>query len=251
MKQLIKFKTGAFVLLSFITYESEAGAPFQTDDPETTEENKFEVNYSIVNTTRNAGYSSSFPNIDINYGLSKDIQLHLQPRYSYEKSGGVKSSGFDGTEIGLKYRFYNQYNGYKKIMVGIYPKLVTPGDSSLGVSRKYMQAFLPVWLQLDTEAWTLYGGLGYKINSGDTESKNSIFSGVTALYHFSDNTKLGAEVYTETPTSRHTATTSGFNLGVTHSINEYYHVLFSIGRSLNNIDSTNQLSAYLGLQVIY
>jgi hypothetical protein len=44
---------------------------------------------------------------------------------------------------------------------------------------------------------------------------------------------------------------SAFNLGGQYDLTDDYHLLFSAGRGLANPATTNRLSAYLALQVIY
>jgi hypothetical protein len=228
-----------------------AGPPFATDDPEPVEYQHWEVNYAITKSWSAHEASASLPNIDINYGLSSDIQLHLQPAYSYERSGRDARYGFDNTEIGVKYRFFNRQYADSSIMVGIYPIVQLPtGDTRLGPSRGKTQAFLPIWIQRNSEKWTLYGGGGYRINQG-VGSKNSIFIGATALYRVTDDFQLGGEVFHETPDTVDGENSTGFKLGGIYNMTDDYHLLFSAGKTLSNDSSTNQLSAYLALQVMY
>jgi hypothetical protein len=228
-----------------------AGPPFTTDDPEPVEYQHWEVNYAIAKSWSAHEASASLPNIDINYGISPDIQLHLQPEYAYERSGRDAHYGIDNTEIGVKYRFFNRQYGDSSIMVGIYPIVQLPtGDTRLGPSSGKTQAFLPIWIQRNSEKWTLYGGGGYRINQS-VGSKNSIFIGATALYHVTDDLQLGGEVFHETPDTVGGKSSTGFNLGGIYNMTDDYHLLFSAGKTFSNDSSTNQFSAYLALQVMY
>jgi hypothetical protein len=228
-----------------------AGPPFVTDDPEPVEYRRWEVNYAVTGSWRHGGASAAIPSIDINYGIVPDTQLHLQPRYSYERTGQDARSGVDDTELGIKYRFLTIEHDGASTMIGVYPIYRLPtGDRALGSSRGKGQLFLPLWVQNDSERWTFYGGPGYRINPG-TGNKNSVFLGGTALYKLTQSLKLGAEVFHETPDSVEGTSTTGFNLGGICNLSHGYNFLFSAGKGLSNVSDTNQLSVYLALQALY
>lgn len=238
-------------LVTLISPLAFAGPPFITDDPEPVEANHWEINYAVSKTWRSGGTSAGAPSIDINYGFGPNIQLHAQPKYAYEKDGRNKHSGVDNTEIGVKYRFINQQYANANWMVGIYPMLQLPtGLGKLGDSRGKAQAFLPLWIQRNSDNWTIYGGFGYRLNQY-ADSKNSWFSGITALYRLSNQLQLGGEVFHETAGSAGVRGSSGFNMGGIYNLTDDYHVLFSLGKGLSNASATNQFSGYLALQVIY
>lgn len=241
----------SLLLMLLLPNAAFAGPPFVTDDPEPLEKNAWEVNYTVSKTWRDSGASVAIPSIDINYGLTSDIQLHAQPRYSYENESGSKNFGFDNTEVGVKYRFSDEKIGNQNFMLGIYPMLQLPtGNKKLGDTRGKAQLFLPVWGQFDTEKWSVYGGTGYRLNQG-LNSKNSWFLGITSLYKVNEALRLGGEIYGETATELQDNSSSGFNLGGIYNITTDYHLLFSFGQALNHITSTNRLSGFLALQVIY
>ena len=241
----------AFFLILTSANCAIAGPPFVTDDPEPVDTQSWEVNYSVAKTWRNHGSSAGIPSIDINYGLTKDIQLHAQPKLALEIDSGQRKLGLDNTEIGVKYRFIDHGDEIDRLMVGIYPMLQLPtGDSSLGDSRGRTQLFLPIWIQYNSGKWTTYGGTGYRINNYP-KSRNSIFVGITTLYQLTDNLSIGAELYRESETTQGDVRSSGFNLGGIYDLSSKYHLLVSSGRALNNVHETNDFSGFVALQVIY
>lgn len=245
------FKTIFVIVILVSSGSAFAGPPFVTDDPEPVAAKSWEVNYAISKTWVNGSSSAALPSIDINYGYADNIQLHAQPRYSYQTEGSDKLSAFDNTEIGVKYRFIHQERDDVEFMLGIYPMLQLPtGNKKLGDASGRTQLFLPIWAQFNTGKWTFYGGTGYRINNY-TSSKNSWFSGVTSLYKISDNLKIGGELFRESAATQGDKYSSGFNLGGIYNISKDYGLLFSAGRALNNVSETNNLSAFLALQVIY
>ena len=227
-----------------------AGPPFVTDDPEPVKYRQWEVNYAATETWRQGAASAGLPVIDANYGVLPDMQLHVQPQYSYERTMNDKRFGVDDTQIGVKYRFLNIGQEDSGWMVGIYPMLQVPtGDTRLGPSRGRRQSFLPLWIQRNSDRWTIYGGTGYRINPG-ADNKNSLFTGITALYQFTRSLQLGGEVFHETPDVVGGESATGFNLGGSYNLGPDYNLLFSAGRGLNNV-SSNRLSIYVALQVLY
>ena len=249
--QILKF----FVLstiANLVAFNSAwAGPPFITDDPETLEYQQWEVNYAVAKSWRQGESSAATPSIDINYGASPNLQLHIQPRYSYERSMTGNHFGIDDTEVGMKYRFLNIQHDNFSFMVGTYPMLQLPtGDPKLGSNRGKVQSFLPLWLQGNIDKWTIYGGMGYRINPGNG-NKNSLFVGMTTLYEVTQDFKLGGEIFHESPNSLDGVGSTGFNLGGSYSLTHDYNVLFAAGKGLKNVSSTNELSTYLALQVLY
>lgn len=228
-----------------------AGPPFITDDPEPLAPQHLEINYAVSKSWRQGEASAAIPSIDINYGAAPNLQLHIQPRYSYEREGADTHFGIDDTEVGIKYRFVNIQHEDFSFMVGTYPMLQLPtGDTKLGPNRNKVQSFLPLWLQAKSDQWTIYGGMGYRINPG-TDSKNSLFFGISTLYEVSPKLQLGGEIFHESPNTVGGVNSAGFNLGGSFNLFHDHNILFSVGKGLKNASSTNQLSVYLALQALY
>lgn len=250
-RQTLRVFVCLIIVIEAIVNPACAGPPFITDDPEPVKYQHWEVNYAVSKTWRQDSASAGIPSIDINYGIYPNMQLHAQPRYSYEETAAGRHWGIDDTEVGVKYRFLNLEQGDSSFMVGIYPMLQLPtGDTSLGPSRGKGQSFLPLWLQRNTDKWTIYGGSGYRINPG-AGNKNSVFIGGTALYQATPSLQLGGEIFYETPDTVEGESTTGFNLGGSYNLANDYNFLFSSGKGLQNVSSVNQLSVYLALQVLY
>lgn len=228
-----------------------AGPPFVTDDPEPLEPQHWEINYAVSKSWRQGEASAAIPSIDINYGAAPNLQLHIQPRFSYERTITDTHFGIDDTEVGIKYRFMNIQKDSFSFMAGTYPMLQLPtGDTKLGPNRGKVQSFLPLWVQVKTDKWTTYGGMGYRINPG-ADNKNSLFLGATALYQVTHDLQLGGEVFHESPNTVDGLDSTGFNLGGSYALIHDYNLLFAAGKGLKNVSSTNQFSAYLALQVLY
>ena len=251
MKKLFSKRQDFFVLGILLANSAYAGPPFVTDDPEPVDYEHWEINTGISKTWNDTGYSAAVPGIDINYGFTENLQLHIQPKYSFVDNSGSRFQGVDNTEVGIKYRFANDESEDSTFMVGVYPMVqVASGSRELSAASGKTQIFLPVWAQYAKEDWVFYGGTGYRLNNW-LGSKNSLFVGGVVLYRFTEKFSLGGEAFNETATAIGEKRSSGFNLGGIYELGEHYHFLFAAGRALNNIEATNQLSIYLALQLTY
>ena len=251
MRYVILITNILIALIIMTSHQVIAGPPFVTDDPEPVDYQHWEVNYGLNKTWSDGAYSAGLPGIDINYGFTSNLQLHIQPKYTYVHDAGISLNGIDNTEVGIKYRFINNIYTDSTLMVGTYPMIQIPtGENKLSPSSGKAQSFLPIWAQYNQNNWTLYGGTGYRFNNW-LDSKNSFFVGCVALYQLTNNFALGGEVFRESAATIGDKSTSAFNLGGTYHITDNYHLLFSAGRGLGNSTSTNSLSTYLALQAIY
>jgi hypothetical protein len=249
LRVLLVRALGLLLLIGFVE-RAAAGPPFVTDDPEPVETHHWEINYAITKTWFDDGASAGIPSVDINYGVVPNVQLHAQPRYSYEREGSGVQTGIDDTEIGAKIRFVNIGDEQSSFMVGIYPMYQLPtGATRLGPTRGKRQVFLPLWIQRDIDQWTFYGGWGYRHNPGEG-NRDSKFLGGTALYKFTPSLQLGGEVFHQTPDAVDGKSATGFNFGGTYTLNKSHNLLFSAGKGLSNVSDTNEFSLYVALQVL-
>lgn len=223
---------------------AHAGPPFVTDDPEPVEFRSWEINTAATGAWHGGQASIGLPSVDINYGIAPDVQLHAQPRYSIERDGETRK-GIDDTEVGVKYRFYENKGDDRSFMLGIYPMYqLATGARRLGADRGTHGVFLPLWAQYDRGPWTVYGGGGYRINHG-ADARNSTFTGVTVLRQLTGALQLGVEAFHETATASDARSTSGFNVGGARTLSPHLNLLFSAGRSFGDVASD---LLYVGLQ---
>jgi hypothetical protein len=248
-----RMKTARWALLALLAIpgRATAGPPFVTDDPDPVDYRHWEVNYGLTGTLVQGGASAYLPQIDANYGALPDLQLHIQPQLAYAKTPAGSHFGWGDTEIGAKYRFIEEDEEAWTPMVGFYPRFEIPtGDAKRGLGGGVGRTLLPVWAQKTIGKWTVYGGPGYWLDPG-AAGKNAWFLGGVALCQITDALQLGGEAFYQAATMPGGKDSPGFNLGGSYDLTEDYHLLFSAGRGLANIETTNRVSAYLALQVIY
>ena len=100
----------------------------------------------------------------------------------------------------------------------------------------------------------------YWINPG-SGNQNFWFAGWVLQYRLTDALGLGGELFHQTASTTGgpgspgfplgSGNSTGFNVGDTYDFNKTYHLLFSVGRGLENAATTNVSSYYLALQLTY
>jgi hypothetical protein len=235
----------AIVALLGLPGRAFAGPPFLTDDPETVPLGQWEINLASIGQWTSSERNGTAPQVDANYGLFEDLQLHAQPAMAYSHAAdGGGHYGVGDCELGIKWRFVHEEGALPQLSV--YPLLELPlGNQQLGLGSGRTQAFLPLWIQKSWSSWTTYGGGGYWINPG-TGNRNYLFMGWVVQREVSEGLVLGGELYHATASTVGGSRSTGFNLGGSCDINANLHVLFSGGRTLAG---PRAVTSYIGLQL--
>lgn len=234
----------SFSILLFISIQiSFAGPPFLTDDPEPVPFKHWEYYISSINTFQSSSWSGTSPHLEVNYGLIRNMQVHLllPMNYTYIQHHGSKF-GYADTEFGIKYCFIQETG--RRPQLGTFPIFEIPTVKNDNFSDGKIKIFIPVWLQKSWNKLTTYGGAGYSLNPG-AGNKNSTFLGWELQYDFSKVITFGGELYFQSAETTDSKSTMAFNLGGFINPTEQFHILISLGHSMTN-DSF--LSSYVGLQ---
>jgi hypothetical protein len=208
-----------------------AGPPYATDDPEPVEYRHWEFYVATHCLLDHDGDSGTAPHFEVNYGVVRDLQLHLVVPLAYARPDvGPAERGLGDIELGAKLRFRDEGPG--RPMMGIFPLLELPtGDAGNGLGSGHVHAFVPLWIQRSVGPWTTYGGGGYGWNPGDG-NRNWWFAGWLAQRRLSKAATLGGEVFRQTPDRIDGSGDTRFNLGLVLDFGERHHLLLSAGRSL-------------------
>ncbi len=220
-----------------------AGPPFLTDDPEPVEWRHWEL-YIFGQGDRSLdGNAVSAPAIEFNYGIAKDTQLHvIGPVANVTASGSSSRSGYGDTEVGVKYRFWDEKEWLPQ--VGVFPMAeLDTGDASRGLGNGRTWYRLPLWIQKGWGPWTTYGGGGVALNSAAGQ-RNFPFGGWLLQRDLGKFLTLGGELYAQ---GRASIDGRGYmlaKLGGYIKITDSFNLLFSGGRSISGERHTIW---YLGL----
>jgi hypothetical protein len=238
-KKYIAFLSIMFVLNVQRTF---CGPPFGTDDPETVKFKHWEYYVASLNSSQFGIWSGTSPHFEVNYGLGRNLQVHLlmPVNYSYSKTLG-SHFGYADTEFGIKFRFVTETENRPQI--GAFPIIEIPTIKNSEFSNGKPKIYLPLWLQKSWGKLTSYGGAGYWINPGQ-DNNNWIFAGWEVQYDFSKFIWLGGEIYYHSADKKEGKEGTGFNIGGSINPTEKFHVIFSLGK---NISGDRIFNSYIGL----
>ncbi|HUI06803.1 MAG TPA: hypothetical protein VL486_07335 [Verrucomicrobiae bacterium] len=224
------------------------GPPFVTDDPEPVEYRHWEFYVASQDAKTAEDWSGTAPHFEVNYGVIRNLQLHLLAPLAYDSpTRGSRHYGYGDTELGAKYRFLQETARLPQ--AGIFPLLEIPtGNADDNLGSGHVQAFLPVWLQkswgTEDRAWTVYGGGGYHINPGAGNHDWGFF-GMVLQRQIRKNVLIGGELSHSTVAEAGGRTDTAFNLGTVVDFSDDHHLLFSAGRSIHG---PTQFQLYVAYQ---
>ena len=249
----MRLRAGARVtaLALCVAFEtSQAGAPFQTDDPDVVARGRYEALFFYQQGLADDGRSGVLPGVELHYGAAPNVELDLvAPLAFHAPPGRHADRGYGDTQLGVKYGLSEETEALPRI--GFAPKLDLPtGDGDRGLGSGGTACFLPIWLEKTAGQLRTYGGGGYWINRG-AGNRNYWFIGWEAEYRFSDRWLLGAEVFHATPQRTAQGSSTGFNAGGAYLLNDHGQLIFSLGKGLRNATQTNRVSSYFGYQLSY
>ena len=226
---------------------SWAGPPYTTDDPEPVEYQHWEIYLASQAEHDSDGWSGTSPHLEVNYGVFPNIQLHLIAPVAFNAPSHESSHfGHGDTELGVKYRFFQETDDLPQI--GTFPLVELPsGNRQLGLGSGHAQVFLPIWLQKSFGPWTTYGGGGYWINPGEG-NRNWTFVGWLLQRELFPGFTAGAEIFHETTSVDGGESDTKFNIGAVYDFSETYHLLISAGHTLQG---PSGFQSYVALQATF
>ena len=247
MRRLLR----AACILLLLPLRAFAGPPFLTDDPEPVEEHHWEFYLASQNNALPHEHTGTAPQVEVNYGVHTDVQLHLiTTAFSYDDLGhGDRHHGLGDIELGVKWRFFHETDWLPQIAT--FPLVEIPtGSHKLGLGNGQPQYLLPLWFQksFGHDKWTVYGGGGYWINNGK-DTRNYEIAGLVVQRKVIKPLSLGVEIFHSTPSEKHDNARTALNAGGTFDITEHHHLLLSAGRDVNG--GGRRFSNYLAFQITF
>ncbi len=231
MNNAVKIVALAVCLNLIPATRAPAGPPFLTDDPEPVDYKHWEAYVFTQGELSHGGYAFEGPAYEMNYGALPDTQVHLiVPMTTVGGGGASAASGLGDTEVGIKYRFVHETNGWPQI--GIYPLVELPtGDASrsLGNGRTWLQ--LPLWAQKSWGPWTTYGGGGAVLNSAPGQ-RDHPYGGWLVQRGFGKRLVLGGELFAEGRDMDDDKGFAALNFGGSYNVSGHFSLLFSAGHSV-------------------
>ncbi len=229
-----------------------AGPPFNTELAQPIGEGNAEVDVYAESTRVQGDTSATLPGIQVDYGVSSNLQLRAVVPFAFDKANGRSSQfGIGDIVVGAKYRIVEQVSGAWWPDVSVFPLVLIPtGDRARGLGQGHATYSLPVWLQKNLGPWKVYGGGGYSIEAG-RGTQNSWFLGLAALRQITKDLALGGEVFHKEARLKGAPAETTINLGGAYDVNASYHIYFSVGRAIQNVSATNEISAYAAFAITF
>lgn len=141
--------SGAFKGVLFLACPSVTvgGPPFVIDDPEPVDYQHWELCVGSQHTETSASWTGTVPNLELNYGVVPNVQLHLIAPLAYDTPPGTGTHyGYGDTELGVKFRFLQESD--RMPQAAVFPLVEMPtGSAQDGLGSSHVQALLPLWLQ--------------------------------------------------------------------------------------------------------
>jgi hypothetical protein len=218
-------------LLAVLPAWAWAGPPYETDDPEPADLGRLEVFVAAFASAEPGGSIGGGPQLQLNYGAAKDLQLSVAPQLSYSAPGaGPATYGLGDTQVGAKFRFLREDDHCPQ--AAIFPQVVLPsGDAKRGLGAGAAQVLLPLWLQKSWGPWTSFGGGGYWINPG-AGNRNWTFLGAALLRDLGESVTVGMEWFYHSAAKVDDIDGLGSNLGLEWNFGPDRSLVFSAGRDL-------------------
>jgi hypothetical protein len=207
------------------------GPPFLTDDPEPLEYHHWEAYLFTLGDLSGGHYTVEGPAAEMNYGALPDTQLHLLVPMTTIGGGGEHTfSGLGDTEIGIKYRFVHETNGWPQI--GVFPFVELPtGDASRGLGNGRTWFQLPLWIQKSWGPWMTDVGGGAVLNSAPGQ-RDHPYGGWLLQRTFGEHLYLGGELFAQGRDADNDKGFAALNFGGSYNVNEHFSLLFSGGHSV-------------------
>jgi hypothetical protein len=185
LPERLSYGAGLVLILLGAASQALAGPPYITDDPIPTDKGHWEI-YTYTDNSFSHHDTSGEAGLDMNYGLAENTQFSVVAAGDYANGDGHGLRVAD-TQVGVKYAFvHDEKNG---LHIGFFPKLILPTSPD----TRRVGYDLPVWGQKDFGKWSLFGGGGPTIRSGDG-AKTSWQEGIALTRQIRPGFSLGLEV---------------------------------------------------------
>lgn len=231
------------LLLLLQPAQSWAGPPFMTDDPEPTETGHWELYGPIVEGEGRGSEFEGFTGIEINYGAAPDLQLTigLPAAFSHDNAGWRWGAG--DVAVSAKYRFY--HDEHSGVSIAAFPGITLPTASN-GMGNASVTALLPVWLEKDSGAWSIFGGGGYAINPG-TGHRDYWTGGAAITRQVGPSLLIGVEADRQGPDIIGDRATISLGLGAIVQLPSPFRLLVSCGPTFTDGPGAAGFHAFVAL----
>lgn len=224
-----------------------AGPPFLTDDPEPTEPGHWEIYAPLVDAEGRGGAFEGAAGVEINYGAGRDVQVTVELPAAYKHENTRTSWGAGDVAASVKYRFYHDEK--RGLSAAVFPGVTLPtATNGMGAGR--VTGFLPVWVQKDAGAWSVFGGGGYAINPGG--GNRNFWTGAMAVSReVTRNLTVGLEAERKGADTDDGASATSLGLGAIYRLRAPVRLLASAGPTFEDESGPTGFHAFLAIGLDY
>ena len=227
-----------------LTGTTKAGPPFVTDDPEVPPVGSWEINIPFTLNRTPGSTQMQAPLFDFNYGLPQ-LQLEFDIPIAVSSDTKATNAGLGDLLYGVKWRFYDDEK--TQIQLGTYPQMFAPtGNYRRGLGGGRPNYILPVQAEKSWDKWTLYGDVGYRLQTA-LGQQSYWYSGAVLQRDINDRLSLGIELFGNTTTVPNGRPDFAFNIGGNLKLSDHLNFIFTGGRDI--VGDTHAM-LYLGLQIV-
>jgi Putative MetA-pathway of phenol degradation len=155
------------------------------------------------------------------------------------------NAGLGDLLYGIKWRFFEDEK--TQVQFGTYPQMFAPtGNFRRGLGGGRPNYILPLLAEKGWDKWTLYGNVGYRLQTALGE-QSYWYTGAVLQREINDRLSLGVEIFGNTTTVPNGRPDFAFNVGGSLKLNDHLNFIFTGGR-----DFVGDIHAmlYLGLQIV-
>ena len=224
--------------------QAQGGPPMVTDDPDTPGNGNWEINLAAIAQRSADGWLFTGTDADINYGWGERVQLKVDAPWNFRRQDGNWSSGPGKTQLGVKWRFFD--DDKSGLAISTYPQIglnPDPGAVRRGLTDPGRSTFLPL------EASTHVGPIAIDVEVGrelQTTGEGSWAAGLILAHEFSPRFEAMLETR-----ERWSGSTSAnlLNVGAHWQFSQGLGLLAAIGREVGADPGRLSTLAYLGVQI--
>ena len=233
---------GVFWLVLIET--TKAGPPFVTDDPDVPPAGGWEINIPFTLNRTPGSTQMNAPLFDFNYGLP-GLQLEFDIPVAVNSDQKATNAGLGDLLYGIKWRFFDDEKTQTRI--GIYPQMFAPtGNYREGLGGGRPNYILPLLAEKSWGKWTLYGNVGYRLQTA-LDEQSYWYTGAVLQREINDRLSLGFELFGNTTTVPNGRPDFAFNVGGSLKLNDHLNFIFTGGR---DFAGDTRAMLYLGLQIV-
>src|SRR5947209_6546227 len=229
---------------------AQGGPPLITDDTATVEKGHWEINIATTIERRRDATEQEVPLLDINYGLSKTLQLKFEVPYLRVKDADESAKmGLGNSNVGMRWRFFEDES--KGVAISTYPQLEFNNPTSSarrGLVDRGAQLLLPVEVTHKLSLLEVNEEFGYLVKQ---HRMDELIYGIAFGRQVSKRLELLGEIHGNA-LRNFKENELLFNLGGRYGLTKHFTLLFSAGRSFRRASSGEPtLILYAGTQLSF